>query len=469
MIGIGGIGMSALAFILAEKGSNVSGSDIEENNIVKKLHKKGIAADIGHDASRVNGRDLVVFSSSIRADNPELLQARKNRAKVISRIELLKMVMEKYERVIGVTGTHGKTTITAMAAHLLEEAGFDPTVLIGGESPHFAGNAKLGKSGTLAAEVDESDGRLVTLTGLTHIIVPNLEREHLEHYRDEAHLVNTFRDFLRGQTKKGTLFCNSDDGNLKKIKGAYGGKVTCFGFSEDADARLSAVQKGILKIDFDCSVRQKKIGRFTINIPGIHNALNAAAVISLGLELGIGADTIKRALAGYRGVKRRFEIIGTLNGARVVEDYAHHPTEVKATISAACSLKPKRLIAVFQPHRYTRTKYFYKEFASAFSGADEVILAGVYSASEEKIEGASSKRIYDIMVRDKTLPVKLVETGKIGEYLCRNAKNGDLVLVMGAGDIGKVMRGIGLSTYQEGSGPSGNEARLFENKRESII
>jgi len=454
MIGIGGIGMSALAFILAERGCSVSGSDIEENGIIEKLRRKGVAVDIGHDASRVNGRDLVVFSSCIRADNPELVQARKNRTKVIPRTELLKIVMEMHRRVIGVTGTHGKTTITAMAAHLLEEAGFDPTVLIGGESPHFAGNAKSGKSGILAAEVDESDGRLVTLTGLTHIIVANLEREHLEHYRDEAHLISTFRDFLGGQTKKGTLFCNFDDENSKKIKSAYSGKITGFGFSEDADTRLGAIQEGILRVDFDCSIRQKKIGRFTINVPGLHNAANAAAVISLGLELGINVEVIKRALGSYRGVKRRFEIIGTINGATVIEDYAHHPTEVKATISAAYSLKPERLITVFQPHRYTRTKSFYKEFASAFSGSDEVILTGVYSASEEKIEGAGSERIYDIMTRDKALPVKLMETGKIGEHLYENAKKGDLVLVLGAGDIGKTIR---------------DEEHFFKNKRESII
>lgn len=451
MIGIGGIGMSALAFILAETGYSISGSDIEENNVIKKLRRKGVTVDIGHDASRIKGRDLVVYSSSIRADNPELLQARKDGKKVIPRMELLKMVMEKHKRVIAVTGTHGKTTITAMAAHLAEEAGFDPTVLIGGESPHFGGNAKLGKGGTLVAEVDESDGRFVMLEGITHIIIPNLEKEHVEHYRDEAHLVKTFRDFLGNARPGGVFFYNFDDANLKRIKGAYNGKVTSFGFSEGADIRASAVKKEIFKIDFDCLLRRKKIGRFTINTPGIHNVLNATAVISLGLDLGIDKSRIKRALARYKGVKRRFEVIGDINGARVVEDYAHHPTEVKAAISAAYSLKPKRLITVFQPHRYTRTKYFYKEFASSFSGSDEVILAGVYSASEQRIEGASSKRIYDIMAKDKTPPVKLMETEKIGEYLCRNTKKGDLVLVMGAGDIGKVI----------------NEECIFGNKRQS--
>lgn len=448
LIGIGGIGMSALAFILAETGYRVSGSDIEENGIVKKLRRKGIDVNIGHDPSGANGRDLVVFSSSIRADNPELLQARKNRIKVVSRMELLKMVMAKYKRVIGVTGTHGKTTITAMAAHLLEEAGFDPTVLIGGESPHFDGNFKLGTSGTLIAEVDESDGRFVMLTELTHIIISNLEREHLEHYRGEEHLVDTFKNFLGSQKKRGTLFCNFDDHNLQKIKTSYNGRITGFGFSEFADVRTVALREGALKVDFDCSFGRDGMDRFTINIPGSHNASNALAVISLGLRLGINVETIKRSLAAYRGVKRRFEIIGTLNGARVVEDYAHHPTEVKATISAALSMRAKRLVTIFQPHRYTRTKSFYKEFASAFSGSNEVVLTDVYSASEEKIRGASSKRIYDIMAKDKTLPVKFVENAEIEKYLRRNTKKGDLVLVMGAGDIGRFMRAIISPGYQ---------------------
>lgn len=440
MIGIGGIGMSGLAFILAEWGFGVSGCDAEENDIMKKLRRKGIAVNIGHSALHIKDQDLVVYSSSIRADNPELLEAAKRGKKTIPRTELLKMVMDKHARVIAVTGTHGKTTITAMAAYLAEEAGFDPTVLIGGESPHFGGNAKLGKSGMLVAEVDESDGRFVALEALTHIIIPNLEKEHVEHYRDEGHLLETFGDFLGAQKKKGVFFYNSEDANLKRIKNAYDGKTIGFGFSEGSDVRASAVKSVMSRTEFDCSLRGKKIGRFAINIPGIHNVLNATAAISLGADLGIGTAVIKRALESYKGVKRRFEVIGTLNGAKVVEDYAHHPTEVKATISAACSLKPKRLVTVFQPHRYTRTKSFYKEFASSFSGSDEVVLTGVYSASEDRLEGASSKNIYDIMVKDKTLPVKLMEAGKIGEYLCRSIKKGDLVLVMGAGNIGKTIR-----------------------------
>ncbi len=442
MIGVGGIGMSALALILDETGYSVTGSDIEENDIIKKLRGKGMAIGVGHNASRVNDRDLVVFSSSIRADNPEILQARKNRTKVISRTELLKMVMEKYERVIGITGTHGKTTITAMTAHLLEEAGFDPTALIGGESPHFAGNAKLGKSGTLVAEVDESDGRLVHLTGLTHAIIPNLEREHLEHYGDERRLLKTFERFFLSQSPGCRFFYGFEDLNLKKLLKKFKNRAVSFGFSKNAFVSAGNIKTEIFRTEFDCFLGKTEIGRFTVNLPGRHNISNALAAISLGAELKIDAGRMIRAIASYRGVKRRFEVIGNVNGASIIEDYAHHPTEIKATISAACSLKPRRLITVFQPHRYTRTKSFYKEFSGSFEGSDEVILAEVYPASEDKIEGASSLRICEIMKKRRSIPVRLMETGEIRAYLSEKLSEGDIALVLGAGNIGKIAHDI---------------------------
>jgi UDP-N-acetylmuramate--L-alanine ligase/UDP-N-acetylenolpyruvoylglucosamine reductase len=444
MVGIGGIGMSALSFLLNEAGYRISGSDIAENNITGKLRRKGISVKIGHDPSHVKGQSLVVYSSSIRGDNPELAAAGSKNIPVISRTELLKMVMEKNKKVVAVTGTHGKTTITAMASLVLEKAGADPSVLIGGESPHFNGNAKLGKSRTLVSEVDESDGKLVMLRGITHIIIPNLEKEHVEHYKNEAHLVDTLRRFLNAQSGRGILFYGFRDKNLKKIAAKYKGKTVNFGFSKKADVYASNVEELGGKTGFDCFWKKKKLGRFTINIPGTHNVLNALAVISLGINLNIDAGIIKRALTSYKGVKRRFEVIGELNGAKIVEDYAHHPTEIRATISAARSLNPKRLIVVFQPHRYTRTKSFYREFSGSFAGADEVILTEVYSATEDKIRGATSNSIYDIMAKKKTFPVKLLPKSEIPRYLSVKAKPGGMVLILGAGDIGKIAREIGL-------------------------
>ncbi len=444
MVGIGGIGMSGLSFLLAEMGCKVSGSDIEENNIIKRLRRKGILVNIGHDGSHVKDQDLVVYSSSIQKSNPELLAAKSRKTPVISRTELLKMLMDKNKEIVAVTGTHGKTTITAMASLMLEEAGFDPTVLIGGESPHFGGNAKLGKSETLVAEVDESDGRFVILKDITHIIVPNLEKEHVEHYRDERHLVDTFRRFLNAQSARSIFFYGIENRNLRKIAASYKGKTVSFGFSEEADIYAANVEREAFKIGFDCFCKDKKVGRFTINIPGVHNVLNALAVISLGIDLKVDTGTIKHVLASYKGVKRRFEVIGELNGAKIVEDYAHHPTEIRAAISAARSLKTtRRLIVVFQPHRYTRTKSFYKEFSGSFAGANEVILTKVYPAMEDSINGATSRSIYDIMAKkNNPLPVKLLEKAAIPRYLSVKAKNGDLILILGAGDIGKIAQSL---------------------------
>ena len=259
---------------------------------------------------------------------------------------------------------------------------------------------------------------------------------------DEEKICWAFEQFLKAQSSKSKFFYGFEDANLRKLVKAAKGKTVSFGFSKSADLAARNIKTGIFKAEFDCFYKERALGHFTINIPGNHNILNALAVISLGAEFGIDAGIIKRAIASYKGVKRRFEVIGNVNGARIIEDYAHHPTEVKATISAACSLKPRRLITVFQPHRYTRTKSFYKEFSASFAGSDEVILAEVYSASEDRIEGASSKSICEILERQKSIPVRLMERDKIRAYLSGKLSEGDIVLVLGAGDIGKVAHDV---------------------------
>lgn len=431
--------MSGLAFLLSGMGCEVSGSDIEENAIIKKLRKKGIAVNIGHAASLFCAPDIVVYSSSIRMNNPELASAKKRGIPAIPRMELLKMLMDGYKQRIAVLGTHGKTTITAMASLLAEKGGLDPTILIGGESPHFNGNAKLGKAGTFIAEADESDGRFIILEP-THIIMPNLEWEHAEYYSDEGRLLSVFKKFMGAQPAKTRFFYRIEDANLRALARIKKGKAVSFGFSERADVYASNIKIGERKIEFDCFYKRKKIGLFVLNIPGVHNVINALAVISLALELGIGANTIRKAIASYKNAARRFEVIGDLKGVRVVEDYAHHPTEIRAVISAAHSTAPKRIIAVFQPHRYTRTKSFCGEFSRAFGGSDEVILTDVYSASEDRIKGADAKSIYNSMRENKSAPVRLMAKDRIPGYIFGRRKPGDLVLVLGAGDIWKTGR-----------------------------
>jgi len=441
MVGIGGIGMSGLAFALAEMGCKVSGSDVEKNSIINKLMEKGIDVAIGHAGFHVKNPDIVVYSSSIRKGNPELLMAAGRNIPVVPRIWLLKMVMDMHRTKVAVLGTHGKTTITAMASFVAEKGGLDPTVLIGGESPHFNGNAKLGKKRTIVAEVDESDGKFVMLRP-THMLMPNLEREHAEHYKDEKHLLRVFKAFMVSQSRKSIFFYRIEDANLRMLAAAASSRTFSFGFSDRAEVYAANIKIDGGKIGFDCFRKTKNIGRFNLNIPGMHNVVNALAVISLGTELGIPAAIMKKAISSYRGVKRRFELIGDARGARIVEDYAHHPTEIRATISAAHSTRPGRLIAVFQPHRYTRTKLFRREFSNSFNGADEVILTDVYPASEDRIKGADTKNVYDIMVKEKSPQVKLLAKDKIPAYLSGRVKKGDLVLMLGAGDIGKTAREV---------------------------
>ena len=441
MVGIGGIGMSALAFVLADRGLNVSGSDTNASDITNKLIKKGIKVGIGHNESLVNDRDVVVYSTSIRPDNPELLRAGEKNILIIPRMELLKMLMEEKKKSIAITGTHGKTTTTAMVSLLAETAGLNPTVLIGGESTHFDGNAKLGAGEIIIAELDESDGRFASLNP-THTVITNIEMEHAEFYKDESHLLGSFRDFLSKMSREASLFYRFEDPNLQKVIKCFKGKSASFGFLKEADTCADNVKIGFLNIEFDSSHRGKELGRFKINIPGVHNVLNALAAISLGMELGIDVEIIRKTLSEYIGVRRRFEIIGKAKGATIVEDYAHHPTEIKATIAAAASLKPKRIITVFQPHRYTRIKSFYKEFSESFSGSSEVILTDVYSASEKTIEGFGTKMIYDLMLKDGSVPVKMLDKDKISGYLFKKIGDGDIVLILGAGDINKIAREV---------------------------
>jgi len=441
MVGIGGIGMSGLALLLTGLGARVSGSDLCNNTLIRKLRGKGVRINIGHDKNNVKTADIVVHSSSIRDNNPEILNARQRDIKVISRIELLGMIACRHKHFVAVTGTHGKTTITGMASFLMQEAGFEPTVLIGGESPHFNGNAKLGSGDLFVAEVDESDGRFVGLKP-DHIIISNLEKEHVEHYRSKTSLFSAFRKFLVCQDPGATLFYRLEDPALLQLTNTFRGNPLSFGFSREADIYADKLEIRKLGVRFDCFRGKTRIGRFVISIPGKHNVLNTLPVISLGLRFGIRAKLLKDIISEYRNVKRRFETVGIAKGIRIVEDYAHHPTEIKATISAAHALKPRNIITVFQPHRYSRTKAFYKDFSESFTGSSEVILTEVYSASEERRDGADSERIYNRMRKNPAVPVKLMDKDEVAVYVSERAKKGDLVLVLGAGDIGKTSREI---------------------------
>jgi UDP-N-acetylmuramate--alanine ligase len=435
-VGIGGVGMSGIARILLDLGYQVSGSDIRTNRLINQIKSKGAEFFSGHHWQNVLGAEMVVYSSAIKFDNPELVMARKKGIPVVQRAEVLSELMNG-KIAITITGTHGKTTTTSLIGSILLRANFDPTIIIGGEAKNFGGNVISGKGNYFVAEADESDGSFLFFHP-TYSIITNIEEEHLDFYKDLDEIIATYRRFINNTSPKGVLFWHSDDKNIKRCLDKFKGRNISFGFSDSADLRASNIEINGFKSSFDCTYKKKFLGKVTVNLPSNHNILNSLAAIGLGLEVGIDFDNISQALAGYSGVIRRFQIKLDWNGLIVVDDYAHHPTEVKATLQA-CQVKRKRIICVFQPHRYTRTKYLSKRFAKALCSVDHLILAEIYPADEEPIIGVTSRCIYDELEKSGYKNVYLASNKeKALEIVLDIVKPEDLVVVMGAGDIGYV-------------------------------
>lgn len=439
-IGIGGIGMSALAQVLLSKGYIVTGSDIKPNNLTRIIEFKGGKIFKGHRKENADNAQIVVYSSSISKDNPELLWARKKNLRILHRAELLAELMKEKDG-IAVTGAHGKTTTASMISDILIKAGYDPICILGGESSSINGNAYVGKGRFLVAEADESDGSHLYLEPKFGIIT-NIDREHLDYYRDTESLIKTNERFLEKIRPDGVFFGLIDDNFIRKILLHYDRRFVTFGLSNEAELYATDLKMEGLETEFKCVYKQNKIGSVRLRVPGRHNVNNALASILFALHLGIDFEVIKRALFEFRLSKRRFEIYPDTGGITLVEDYAHHPTEIDATLEACRLLKPKRVIAVFQPHRYTRTKELSKEFGSCFRMSDELILTNIYAASEAPIEGVSVKNIYDEVIRNGFRDVHIMPKENITGYLYNTFEDGDLVAVLGAGDIGEVARDL---------------------------
>jgi len=387
-IGIGGAGMSGIAKVLLDLGYKISGSDLNVTETTKRLGKNGATVFTGHKASNVQkGIDVVVVSSAIPEDNDEVKKAQEFNIPVIQRAEMLAKLMEN-QKAICVAGAHGKTTTTSMIALVLEKNNLDPTVVVGGELNDIGGNAKLGRGEYLVAEADESDGSFLKLLPWA-TVVTNIEDDHLDHYGTLENIVEAFRQFINLGSPQGFSILCIDNTFVKKLADQIPGKLITYGIQENAQyTAKDIVYEGLLtkaKIYFNDNL----LGTLELNVPGKHNISNALAAISIGHQLGIDFQDIKEALKGFKGVQRRFQLIGKVNNVQVVDDYAHHPTEIKATLEAARNSHSGRLIAVFQPHSYTRTKFLAKEFAASFKAADKVILAEIYSAGEKPIPGVS--------------------------------------------------------------------------------
>ena len=441
-IGVGGIGMSGIAELLVNLGFKVSGSDMQRTDITDRLESLGARVSLGHDARNVSDAEVVVYSSAVRATNPEIAAARARGVAVVPRAEILAELMELRQG-IAVAGAHGKTTTTSMIALVLDIAGLDPTVVIGGRVSSFGSNAKLGRGKYLVAEADESDRSFLKLSP-RFAVITNIDREHLEAYQGFEDLKAAFVQFANGIPANGAVIMCSDDPHLRDMRGDIKRHVITYGFDESADVNAFGVEmRGFGSI---CSVRARKpggrtveLGQMTLAIPGRHNVLNALAAVAMARELGIGWSDITRALAAFDGAERRFQQRGEAGGVAVVEDYGHHPTEIAAVIAAARPIAAGRLILAFQPHRFTRTQFLLSEFGRAFVGADVLVLTDIYAAGEDPIAGVTLDSLADTVRGGFAGELKIVRAlADVPRELAAIAKPGDLIVLLGAGSIGSV-------------------------------
>ncbi len=446
-VGIGGIGMSGIAEVMHQLGYSVQGSDIAENTVIEGLRKAGIPVMIGQSADNLGDAAVVVCSTAIRPDNPELVAAVERRLPRVRRAEMLAELM-RMQSTIAVAGTHGKTTTTSMVACMLDAGGVDSTVINGGIINGYGSNARLGKSDWMVVEADESDGSFLRLDG-TIAIVTNIDPEHLDHYGSFDRAKDAFVEFVENVPFYGLAVMNVDHPEVQNILGRIRDRrVVTYGFSALADLRAENLRSEDGGSRFDAVVRgrddnKRSIPDIFLPMPGKHNVSNALAAIAVGIELGMDDPTIAKGFAKFDGVKRRFTKVGEVGGATVIDDYAHHPVEIRAVLSAARESGTGRVIAVVQPHRFTRLRDLMEDFQNAFNDADIVYVAPVYAAGEEPIEGVNAHTLADGLRHHGHRMVKPVDNAAdLAGNLRDVAAKGDIIVCMGAGDITKWAAGL---------------------------
>jgi len=464
-VGIGGIGMSGIAEVLQNLGYPVSGSDLKTSAVTQRLAAMGVRIFEGHQAGNVPGAEVVVTSSAIARNNPEVVEAARLHIPVIQRAEMLAELMRlKYG--IAIAGMHGKTTTTSMVAAVLAAGGLDPTVVVGGRVDAMGSNARLGKSQYLVAEADESDRSFLKLSPILSVVT-NIDREHMDCYRDMADVENTFVEFMDRVPFYGMIVACGDDAMLRSLLPRVRRRVVTYGMREDSNFRVqvsSAPAQETIPMSpegplsrFQVVYRDKDLGEFHLHVPGQHNVLNATAAVAVGVGLDIPAEKIREALLSFRGVDRRFQRKGVIRGVTVVDDYGHHPTEIRATLAAAKQAGFKRVHVIFQPHRYTRTQLLMDDFATAFGDATSTCVLDIYAASEAPIPGitgeALAQRIRargnDAAEYASSFPIAVASA--VGA-----AQSGDLILTLGAGSVVQIAPMV-LEALQEGSNPSASK------------
>ncbi|MBI2026817.1 MAG: UDP-N-acetylmuramate--L-alanine ligase [Deltaproteobacteria bacterium] len=434
-IGIGGIGMSGLAEVLLNLGHQVCGSDAKLTPLTQRLQGLGAKIFEGHAASHVpKDTDIVVISSAIHSDNPELICAKEYRLPILTRGQLL-ADLSKSKKSIVVGGAHGKTTTSSLVAMILESAGFDPTAIIGGRVRGLGSNAKLGHGDYLVAEADESDGSFLRLSPL-HAIVTNIDFEHADFYKDLPHIKRAFTDFLLKVSPEGSVIVCSEDKNIRDILPNVQRKIIRYGLSLENDYRATHLSFSESSTEFDCEFQGRKLARIKTPLSGEHNVLNCLAAIAAARELNISISDIQKALLEFSGVERRFHRKGEKNNVLVLDDYGHHPSEIQATLSACKRCWPnRRLITVFQPHRYTRTKALFSEFVKCFRETNLLILTDIYAASESPISGVSAEKLAAQIRKQGVEVFYEALLSKIPILLKTMVKPGDVLLTLGAGNI----------------------------------
>jgi UDP-N-acetylmuramate--alanine ligase len=443
-VGIGGVGMSGLAEILRSLEFEVSGSDLKEGSTTRRLGSLGVRIDLGHRADNVRGVDVVVYSSAIRADNPELVEARALGIPAIARAEMLAELMRvKYG--VAIAGSHGKTTTTSLVATVLRAAGLDPTVVVGGKMAALGSNARLGAGDLLVAEADESDGSFLRLTP-TIAVVTNIDAEHLDHYGTHEKLKDAFVEFAARVPFYGLAILCLDHPHVQDLLPRIPRRHVTYGVSPQSDYSARGIQFRGLETSFNAYRRGEPLGGFTVKMPGAHNVLNCLATIALADELEVPLDVTKQALATFGGVARRFTVVGVVGGVTLIDDYGHHPAEIRATVDAARRAFPgdeHRVVVAFQPHRYTRTRDLFDDFTRAFNQADVLFVTDIYPAGEAPIPGVSAERLVQSIREhghhDASYVADKADLPGAIEVIVRP---GDIVIALGAGDVNASVRAL---------------------------
>jgi len=444
LIGIGGSGMSGIAEVLLALGYAVSGSDLKSSPTTERLRNLGAKIYEGHEPQHVRGAQVVVMSSAVRPDNPEIAEARKLKIPVIPRAEMLAELMRlKYG--IAVAGAHGKTTTTSLIASVLAAAGFDPTFVVGGRVNAAGTNARVGQGDYMVVEADESDRSFLLLAPVV-AVVTTIDREHLDQYHSLEEIQSVFLEFVNRVPFYGAVVLCLDEPNVQGILPGVKRPVITYGVSAQADLVISEIELAGLESSFRLTFHGDDIGKFRLpSPPGIHNVRNAAAAAAVALNLGIPADLIREGLAKFGGVGRRFEVKGVFAGVTLIDDYGHHPAEIRATLEAARGCNYKRLLVLFQPHRYSRTKHLWDDFCRAFNLADVLVVSEIYAAGEPPIEGVSGQKLAEAISAAGHKNVIFTSTLQKGvEALLREAQPGDAILAIGAGTVNRSLDELAL-------------------------